>query len=246
MAQCAGNTVHRHRCLHQAGRNQPWWCWQHIGQAPKAAPRIICPVQNTDDWLEARRGKITASMLAAVFAGKETRRRYDYTLRLVMDLEGIPDFEDDAPWFSDGRYYEQYARGWYAWQVGKDVQQCGFILHPTIDFIGCSPDGQVAGEPGGIEIKFRKSLRTFHASKHLTIKRPTMLQIQLQMLCQQWDWIDYVNYWRNDQNEIEQGHIKRYARNIPIQREIENKCIAFWMEVCALYKKRNGKPPVIS
>jgi len=47
-----------------------------------------------------------------------------------------------------------------------------------------------------LEIKFRKSLKTFHASKHKAIAKPTLWQMQLQMLCCQWAWIDYLNYWQ--------------------------------------------------
>lgn len=201
--------------------------------------RILTTTQGDDAWEVARKGRITASSIANVLAGKNTKSRREYILQLVLDLEGIEDFRDSAQWFADGRKYEAHARGWYNWER-EPVTECGFVLHEHYNWLGASPDGFV-GDDGCVEIKYRKWLRTFTDSIAKPIPRLYDYQMQAQMWVCDKQWCDYINYWRDDATGKEQGHIRRVERDEAKIVELENACFVFWEEVLATYQKRTGK-----
>ena len=201
--------------------------------------RILTDTQGTELWEVARKGRLTASAIGKILAGKGTKTRLNYIMDLVLDLEGVMDFRDSGSWFLAGRQYENHARGWYQWERQTDVQQTGFILHDEYNWIGCSPDGFVETD-GNIEIKYRKTLDTFNRSIVKPVPRMYQCQMQTQMwLCEK-RWTDYINYWRNDQTGQEQGHIRRIMRDEAWIREIENAAFLFWQEVIDKYRERNG------
>ncbi len=176
--------------------------------------RVLCDEQRTPKWNAARRCKITASCANLALAQRGGKGRQKYVGQLVMDLEGIPDFadEDNPPWFVDGVYYESWARGWYSWTFDRDVRQTGFIVHDEYQWLGCSPDGML--DPDGMmQIKYRKSLKTFqeHAAKGKTA--PVMPQIQTELFVTGRRWSDYVNYWRSDDHDLEKGSRERIERD---------------------------------
>lgn len=197
--------------------------------------RVICREQGTPAWNEARRGVISASCADACLAARDTKKRREYVWKIADDLEGIPDFEDEEtpPWFLDGRYYESYARGWYSFRKGVDVETTGFVVHDDYNWIGCSPDGVIPSQRGGLEIKYRKRISTFdqHA-KIEVLPRPLKAQIQTSLFVTGYDWWDYVNYWRDDDNEVEKGHVQRVWRD---QSYIDNTLLpaflSFWRDV---------------
>jgi putative phage-type endonuclease len=201
--------------------------------------RILTEKQGTDDWDIARKGRITASSIGKVLAGKNTKTRREYMLQLVLDLEGIMDYADSAQWFEKGRIYEGHARGWYNWER-ETVTETGFVLHDEYNWLGASPDGLV-GEDGSIEIKFREYLHTYHDSNIKPISRLYDCQMQTVMWVCNREWCDYVNYWRSDPHQKEQGHIRRVVRDEAKIRELEQACFIFWDDVLALYRKRTGK-----
>jgi hypothetical protein len=160
-------------------------------------------------------------------------------MQLCLDLEGVEDFRDSAIWFEDGRRYEGHARGWYDWNVAT-VAETGFVLHDEYNWLGASPDGLV-GDDGCIEIKFRKTLRTYHDSNIKNVPRGYESQMQTQMWVMDRKWCDYVNYWRDDAAQKEQAHVRRIYRDEGRIRELEEAALVFWAEVLALYRKRTGK-----
>lgn len=190
--------------------------------------KVICTEQGTPEWHRAHRGVISASEAHKALMGRHTKGRRLYVEKLADDLDGIPDFaeEDNPPWFSDGRYYESYARGWYSWKYGVDVRETGFVVHDDYAWIGCSPDGLV-GDDGLVEIKFRKKLSTFakHAQTMIPGHHP---QCQTQIFVCGRDWNDYCNYWRDDANEIERGHVQRIYRD---QAYIDNTLLPAFVEL---------------
>lgn len=202
--------------------------------------KILCETQGTPEWHEARHGRITASNAAIALAGKHTRRRKDYIITLADDLEGIPNFddEDNPPWFADGRYFESWARGWYSFKYDVDVQMVGFVVHDEYSWLGCSPDGLI-GEDGGVEIKYRKYLRTFKQHAALRANASVQAQAQTSMLVTGRKWWDYVNYWRDLDNEVEQGACERIERDEAyIENELLPAFVSLYNDVQALLKAR--------
>lgn len=156
-------------------------------------------IQGSDEWLQARCGLLTASVVGKLItpstlkpADNETSRGVIMTLaaeRITGHVEYVhPSFDmmrgtDDEP-FAREKYAEHYA----------PVTELGFIVReePTYS-IGYSPDGLV-GEDGLIEIKSRKpreQIKTFLSDR---VPAYNMAQLQAGLLITGRAWIDYVSY----------------------------------------------------
>lgn len=117
----------------------------------------IAPVQqNTEEWLHARAGIVTASALHNIvtdtFAARtgKTPDTYLYTL-LAERCMGAP-IETGSSWAAEqGQITEKEARGWISFTQDVKIERVGFVT--TDDgLVGCSPDGLI-GEDGGLELK---------------------------------------------------------------------------------------------
>lgn len=208
--------------------------------------RILCETQRTPEWFAAKKGRISASSAYLCLSGKATKSRRNYVDCIADDLQGIPDFDDEdpKPWFTDGIYYESFARGWYQFKTNRDTVQTGFVVHDEYDWIGCSPDDLV-GDDGLAEYKFRKSLHTFDEHSKCTLARAVKAQIHTQLFVCDRQWCDYTNYWRDDANGFEKGHIQRIYRD---QSYIDNTLlpafVSFWKDVQAEIARRKLMPRV--
>ena len=213
--------------------------------------RVICKEQHTPEWKAARHGKVTASAARFALARPGTKGRANYVEQLANDLEGMPDFsdEEDPPWFIDGRYYESWARGWYSFTYDNDVLETGFVVHDDYSWIGCSPDGLLhieipleagvtyipKGGEGMVEIKYRKSLGTFKQHAALFANAQVIAQVQTQLFVTSFQWCDYVNYWRSDDHELEQGNVERiYRDDAYINNTLLPAFVGLWGAVQAL------------
>ena len=87
---------------------------------------------------------------------------------------------------------EDEARDFYVFKYA-DVEEVGFIDHPTIDMAGASPDGLV-GTDGLIEIKCRQPQN--HTETLISHQIPSRYKLQMywQMACTGRKWCDYVSY----------------------------------------------------
>lgn len=150
--------------------------------------------QRTEEWYQARLGKVTASKVASVLAKRDSATRADYLTDLVLErLTGKQQefYQNEAmQWGTDT---EPQARMAYEAETGNLVDELGFIDHPTIANFGCSPDG-VVGEDGLIEIKCPNSKT--HLSTLLSGKAPSKYipQMQTQMAVMNRQWCDFVSF----------------------------------------------------
>lgn len=202
--------------------------------------KVLCTTQRTPEWFEAKRGKVSASDAHKCLMGRGTKGRRLYVEKIADDLEGIPDFadEDNPPWFTDGIYYEGFARGWYSFHRGVDVEQTGFVVHDEYGWLGCSPDDLV-GDDGLAEYKHRKKLSTFKDAITATTRNRDIVQIQTQLFVTGRRWCDYVNYWRDDDNEIERGHVRRvYPDRSFVDNTLLPGLLSFWKDVQAELRRR--------
>lgn len=187
--------------------------------------------QRSEEWFDARAGRLTASMFRAVLAKPGTALREGYMEQVVADLQGAPRFEtEDKPWFLHGKLYEPEALSYYAFVKGVDVKQVGLIVHPEHPFIGASPDGLIASE-GGVEIKCSKSWREHQkvvAGGMPSVHRP---QVQGNMWVTGRQWWDFINYYRSPDTGARAISIWRVERDEEYMRRLEDACLAFWEEV---------------
>jgi hypothetical protein len=154
--------------------------------------------QGSDQWLDARAGMLTASMVGKLVtpslkvAANDTSRGVVETLvaeRITGFVEYVhPNFD-----MQRGTDDEPYARDLYSAQYAP-VTEIGFAVREDDGYkLGASPDGLV-GTDGGIEIKSRKAkvhLRTILTN---TVPAENMAQIQTCMLVLDRQWWDYVSY----------------------------------------------------
>jgi putative phage-type endonuclease len=152
--------------------------------------------QRTDDWFQARLGKVTASRVADVVAKTKSgysASRQNYMADLIVErLTGqkASNFSNAAmEW---GVEQEPAARAAYSARTGDLVEEVGFIDHPTILMAGASPDGFV-GE-GCVEYKCPNTAT--HLEYLLAGKPPEkyMTQLMWQMACTERPWGDFVSY----------------------------------------------------
>jgi putative phage-type endonuclease len=187
--------------------------------------------QRSEEWFQARLGKVTASRVADVLAkikSGESASRRNYKIQLVSErLTGEKQETYVNQAMQDGIDREFYARERYVQQHGE-VEEVGFIQHPTLE-AGASPDGLV-GDDGLIEIKC--PLGTTHTETLMTQEVPSKYipQIQFQLLCTGRKWCDFISY-----NPMFPEHLQLFVKRVdadPVyQKELEVEVGKFLDEV---------------
>ena len=152
--------------------------------------------QRTDDWFQARLGKVTASRVADVVAKTKSgysASRQNYMADLIVErLTGqkASNFSNAAmDW---GVEQEPAARAAYSARTGDLVEEVGFIDHPTIAMSGASPDGYVGD--GCVEYKCPNTAT--HLEYLLAGKPPEkyVTQMQYQMACTGKTFCEFVSF----------------------------------------------------
>jgi putative phage-type endonuclease len=168
--------------------------------------RVVCNEQGTAEWLSARVGKIGASNISKAMAflkrasgtkkvGDSSAERDNFILELATELiTRVPVPHYVSPAMDIGTQYEGEARIEYWMDTGNEVEQTGFVLHPTIDFLGASPDGIMLPIQRGLEIKVPLPHTHMRYLKEDVIPEEYVPQMQLGMLCcelPEWDFMSY-------------------------------------------------------
>lgn len=155
--------------------------------------KIIDCIQGTDEWFEARRGKVTASCFSNATAGGTGKTRMNYMYKLLAErLTGEVDRNGYTNKYMEwGNEQEERARICYELETGLEVEQIGFVL--LNENIGCSPDGLI-GNDGLVQIKCPASQT--HINYLITGKAPSeyMKQIEGELWVTEREWSDFVSY----------------------------------------------------
>lgn len=174
-----------------------------------AEPRVVAVVtlleypdivQNSDEWLAARRGIVTSSVVGRLITPvKLAAAKNDAARNVVAAIvaERITGQTDDGgvSWdMLQGREREPYARDAYSTNHGA-VREMGFMARDDWGFsIGWSPDGLV-GDDGCIEIKCPRAkahLATIVADE---VPAEHTAQIQTALLVSGRAWCDFVSFY---------------------------------------------------
>lgn len=169
--------------------------------------------QGTKEWLEARKGKISAS-LGGAFEGMNPYSTAEDVLRtMVRDLAGVDSEFKGGPAVDHGNRMEPHARKWLEKHQGYTVDETGFVVHPDYPFLGASPDGLV-GIDGGIEIKcpFPKFTKAPYSVLDKG-KEHYLWQCNLVMEVCDLEWIDFLCFLVSKPTDEPQFHIDRVTRN---------------------------------
>jgi putative phage-type endonuclease len=199
--------------------------------------KIIDAVQGTPEWLAARAGRVTASMISNVLMKPETAGFRDYQAQLVAEiLTGKPqgsDYTNAAMQF--GTETEPLARSAYEAETGFSVDEVGLCIHPTIERAGASPDGLV-GNSGLVEIKCPKVATHLAYQISGVVPAGYKNQMMWQMAVTGRDWCDFVSF-RPDLPEHVQLFIVRFKRDSEKILELETAVISFLSTVDAMLAK---------
>lgn len=195
-------------------------------------------IQGSEEWKQYKCGKVGASKIADIIAKTKSgwsASRQNYCAALVCEiLTGNPTegFVSDA--MKHGTEKEPLARLSYEFREDVEVQQVGFIDHPTIEGAGASPDGLV-GIDGMIEIKVPYTATHIETLLTDEIDRKYLLQMQWQMACTGRTWNDYVSF--DDQlPEAMRLYVKRVHRDERLIAELTTDVQTFIGEVRAKVK----------
>jgi len=156
--------------------------------------------QGSDDWLELRRGTVTASVIGQLITPKTVKVASNATSRaLVAKLAAeritgrVPDQYVSRD-MERGWYDEPLARDFYAEHTEQDVTEVGFMLREGDGYkVGYSPDGLV-GETGLIEIKSREPKHHLQTILAGEVPAEYRAQIQCGLYVSGRDWCDYISW----------------------------------------------------
>jgi hypothetical protein len=155
--------------------------------------------QGSDEWLAARCGIVTASVVGQLITPKTVKpaaNDYSRALAVTLTAERITGHVEPIHENQDmlrGTLDEPFARDIYSEHFAP-VDQLGFMVRNDWGFrIGYSPDGLV-GDDGLIEIKSRRQKK--HLATILADEVPleNMAQCQAGLLVSGREWIDYVSF----------------------------------------------------
>lgn len=155
-------------------------------------------IQGSDEWLEARRGLLTASEMGKIItptlkmADNDTARAHVYEIA----AQRISKYVDPSYLGDDmlrGHEDEIDARELYR-EKYSEVDVPGFITNDKWGFtIGYSPDGLIR-EDGAIEIKSRKQAHHVKTLSEHCVPKEHIMQCQTALLVSERSWIDYISY----------------------------------------------------
>ena len=195
--------------------------------------------QRTEEWFQARLGKVTASRISDVIAKTKTgvsTSRQNYLIQLVSErLTGKKGDSYVNQAMLDGIEREDAARKLYEIERNVSVSEVGFFEHPVLSMSGASPDGVVHAEIEGkyaglIEIKC--PIETTHTNTLMSKSVPSKYipQMQWQLACTGAKWVDFVSYNPNFPEEL-QLFVARVDRDDAYIAELEAEVIKFLDEV---------------
>lgn len=190
-------------------------------------------VQGTDEWRQARLGKVTASRIADLTAKTKTgysASRKNYMAELVVERltnkakDGF--VSKEMQWGTDN---EPEARKLYAFMTDASVRQIGIVPHPKIVMAAASPDGLV-GADGLVEFKCPNTWTHIETLLRNSIDGGYVKQVQWQMACTARLWCDFVSFDPRLPPDM-QLFIQRVSRDDVMIAELENEVVAFLKEV---------------
>ena len=102
--------------------------------------KILKALQNTDEWLENRKGKISGSKLKDIVVKRGTGRKIGF-YQLLADRLAVDEQVDDA--MERGHELELEALDLFSSETGKKIEQVGLCISDENENIALSPDGLI-------------------------------------------------------------------------------------------------------
>ena len=197
------------------------------------------PAQGSGEWLAQRAGHCTASrfkdVLARIKSGEASDRR-NYRIQLVTErLTERPCESYTNAAMQYGNDTEPLARMAYEAVTGALVDEAPFMLHPTIKWVGASPDGLI-DDDGMLEIKCPYQSTVHVETLQGGMPRSHTAQIQGNLWVNGRAWCDFVSFDPRMPDHL-QVYVQRIKRDDAYIETLAGEVQAFLAEVEALYAK---------
>jgi len=166
-------------------------------------------IQGSDEWLEDRKGKLTASNAQAISANGKGLETYVYTLLSEKYSSNNEKYTNED--MERGNELEAMARKLYELEKDVEIKEVGFI--EMDEFSGASPDGLI-GEDGLVEIKSPNDKNHFFIVSTEKIETKYIWQMQMQMLVTDRKWCDFVSFNPNFEKELVIIRVERDEKKI--------------------------------
>ena len=204
--------------------------------------------QGTPEWLHFRTGRATASRVKDILAKLKRKKgeaaaRSNYRKELLAErLTGRAIEHYVTSQMQDGIDREPYARALYEAVTGTMVQEAGFVLHPTMDFFGASPDG-LCGTDGGLELKSPQETTHLEYLRSRVLPEEYEPQVMANIICCKREWWDFASFnpYMPDPLKL---FVVRVYRNDQRTTEIEDAVQQFNDEIEAELKEL-GRPATV-
>lgn len=175
--------------------------------------------QRSEEWLEARKGRITASAVGAILGNSPHQSRDDVMRRMVREYHGADQEFTGNIATEYGVANEPGALAQFEIETGFSVDAVGFIARE--DWAGCSPDGLIGGSYG-LEIKCPFGMRKDEVPVFRKLRDQPHYRDQVQFSL----WVTERNEWYFYQwspfgsaIEVEEVSEEWQAENIPKLRQ---------------------------
>lgn len=201
--------------------------------------------QGTEEWLKARMGCATASCFKDIIAvskstGKPLKAREDYLWKLAVErLYDRHSESTSARSLEWGTALEPFAKQTYQIEKGVLIDNSGFVLHPTIEFCGASPDGLI-DKNGGIEIKCPKDERIHMQTWRFGMSPDHLPQVQGNIWINDREWFDFISYDPRAPRGL-RLYVQRIIRNDKYIKALESHVVEFLDDVKKLVEEINAR-----
>ncbi len=184
-------------------------------------------------WLAIKAGKLSGSRFSAAMArhkktGVPNKPRRDLVAELRRELQtGVLTPMEANEYMQHGTRCEPIACALYEFISGHEVQHVAWIPHPTLDFVGFSPDG-LLGDDGMIEIK-SPALEPRHTRTVDSGKCPDDYYAQVQggLWVTGRKWCKFLSFWEPT-HDLCDVHVVRDDEYIS---RLADECASVWAEV---------------
>ena len=190
-------------------------------------------IQGDADWLAIKAAKLSGSRFRAVLDlnkrnGRPNKPRRDLIADLRRELQtGVLTSIEPNEYMAHGTRCEPIACALYEFTYDVTVQHAAWIPHPTLDYVGFSPDGLI-GDDGMLEIKSPalepRHLRTVESGKCPDDYLPQVIG-GLWVTGRQ--WCDFASFWEPTHDLC----VVRVYRDEQFINRLAAECAAVWSEV---------------
>lgn len=192
-------------------------------------------IQGTPEWHAARCGKVTASRISDLTAKTKSgvsAMRATYMGELICErLTGLVTEGFKSGPMQWGTDNEPQARLNYSFDRNVEIEEVGFVDHPTIKMAGASPDGLV-GADGLAEFKCPNTATHLETLRTGKVPGGYVKQMQWQMACTGRRWNDFTSYDPRLPEQMQMITI-RLERDAAFIAELEAEVSAFIVELDA-------------